>query len=219
MEAIKKPETVSEKARSTRKRILDAAIKVFANKGYHETKVDDIVEVSGNSKGAVYFYFPGKQQIFLALIDEFADLLYERLEKALLQEADGVQRLNRALQACLETFGHYRGLAKIFLIQAVGLGAAFEEKRLEIHERFAGLIKTHLDEAVREGEIPPLDTDVVAYAWMGAINEIVIHWVHTGQPEPERVIATLHPLLLRSIGVTEARIQALEMKSSTKKGN
>jgi TetR/AcrR family transcriptional regulator, fatty acid metabolism regulator protein len=114
------------------------------------------------------------------------------------------------LLACLETFGHYRGLAKIFLIQAVGLGAAFEEKRLEIHERFAGLIKTYLDEAVREGEIPPFDTEVVAYA----INEVVIHWVHTGRPEPERVIATLHPLLLRSIGVPEARLQALEMKSS-----
>jgi AcrR family transcriptional regulator len=44
MEVIKKTEIVSEKARSTRKRILEAAIKVFANKGYHETKVDDILK-------------------------------------------------------------------------------------------------------------------------------------------------------------------------------
>jgi AcrR family transcriptional regulator len=210
MEGTKKLEAVSDKARSTRKRILDAAIKVFSSKGYHETKVDDIVEVSDTSKGAVYFYFPGKQQIFLALIDEFADLLYGRLEKAIAEEADGVQRLDQALRACLDTFGHYRGLAKIFLIQAMGLGAAFEEKRLEIHERFAMLIKTHLDEAVQAGEISPLDTEVAAYAWMGAINEVVIRWVYTGQPEPERVVATMRPMLLRSIGVPEQRIASLD---------
>jgi AcrR family transcriptional regulator len=200
----------SDKAKATRKRILDAAIKVFSRKGYHDTRVDDIVAASDSSKGAVYFYFPGKQQIFLALVDEFADLLQRRLAKAVANETDGVQKVNLALKTCLETFGQYRGLAKIFLIQAVGLGTAFEEKRLEIHDRFAQLIKSHLDQALAEGDIPAIDTEVVAYAWMGAINEIVIRWVHTGQPEPERILLPLRSMLLRSIGVSEQKIQSLE---------
>jgi AcrR family transcriptional regulator len=129
--------------------------------------------------------------------------------EAVAHEPDGVQRVNLALQICLETFAQYRGLAKIFLIQATGLGAVFEEKRLEIHDRFARVIQRYLDEAVATGEIPPLDTEVVAYAWMGAINEVIIRWVYTGQPESTRLIASLRMMLLRSIGVSEERMKAL----------
>jgi AcrR family transcriptional regulator len=66
------PNDSPTKAQATRERILDAAIAVFSRKGYHETKVDDIVAESDTSKGSVYFHFPGKQQVFLALIDKFA---------------------------------------------------------------------------------------------------------------------------------------------------
>ncbi len=204
----------SEKAQATRERILDAAISVFSNKGYHETKVDDIVDRSDTSKGSVYFHFPGKQQIFLALVDKFADLLQRRLVEAVAQEDDGVKQVNLALKICLETFAQYRGLAKIFLVQAVGLGTVFEEKRLEIHDRFAGVIKNYLDVAIANGDIPPTDTEIVAYAWMGAINEVVIRWVHTGQPEPERLLVPLRTMLLRSVGVPEDRISQLEKEQN-----
>ncbi len=205
---------ISKKAQATRKRILEAAANIFANKGYHETRVDDIVEASNSSKGSVYAYFPGKQQIFLALVDQFADLLERRLSEAIAQEDDGVRRVDAAIKACLAAFGKYRGPAKILLIQAVGLGTIFEEKRLEVHDRFASLIQDHLNQAVVEGDIPLVDTEVVSYAWMGAINELVIRWVHTGQPEPERVAQTLPIMLLRSIGVSETRIQELNSESA-----
>ncbi len=200
---------ISNKAKATRKRILEAAANVFASKGYHETRVDDIVDASSSSKGSVYAYFPGKQQIFLALVDQFADLMERRLMEAIAEEDDGVKRVDAALKACLAAFGKYRGLAKILLVQAVGLGSIFEEKRLEIHDRFSSLIETHLNQAVAEGDIPLIDTQVVSYAWMGAINEVMIRWVHTGHPEPDRVAQTLPLMLLRSIGVAEARIKAL----------
>ena len=69
----------SEEPRNTRQRILEAAVEVFAGKGYHEARVDEIVDVSKTSKGAVYSYFPSKERIFLALVDEFAGLLEKRL--------------------------------------------------------------------------------------------------------------------------------------------
>ena len=56
---------------NTRQRILNAAIHIFASKGYHDTRVDEIVSASQTSKGAVYFHFPSKQEIFLGLVDEF----------------------------------------------------------------------------------------------------------------------------------------------------
>ena len=200
--------TISDE-RNTRQKILDAAVQVFSRKGYHDTRVDDIVRESETSKGAVYFHFPSKEQIFLALVDEFAGLLENKLMGAISGQASGVRGVDAALRTGLETFGKYRGLAKIFMVQAVGLGAAFEQKRLQILDRFASVIKAYLDQAVAEGDIQPLDTQITAYAWIGAINEVVIRWVYTGEPEAGRILATLRSLLLRSIGVSEERIREL----------
>ena len=68
-----------------------------------------------------------------------------------------------------------------------------------MNDRFAYLIKTYLDEAIEIGDIEPVDTEIVAHAWMGAIYQIIIRWVYTGEPEPQRIMDTLLPLLLRSV--------------------
>ncbi len=188
------------KADNTRDKILDAALNIFATKGYHDTRMDEIVEESATSKGAIYFHFPNKERLFLALVDQFADLLERRVVEAVDEAGMGMERVKAALQACLDTFGRYRRPAKILLVQAVGLGNAFEKKRVEVNDRFALLIKRYLDEAVAMGELRPVDTEIVAYAWMGAIYGIVIRWVYTGEPDSERILTSLLPLLLRSVG-------------------
>ena len=104
----------------------------------------------------------------------------------------------------LETFGKYRRPAKLLLVQAVGLGSVFEKKRNEVSDRFAELIRTYLDEAIAVGDIAPVDTDIVSYAWMGAIEGVVIKWVYTGEPEPARILDSLLPLLLKSVGYEDS---------------
>lgn len=187
---------------ATRGRILDAALSVFSRKGYHAASVDEIVSESHTSKGSIYFHFPNKQTLFLALVDKFADLVVRRVEDAISHETTGRQRVDAALRATLETFGKYRPLAKIMLVQAVGLGSVFEEKRLEVHHRFVSLIRQYLDQAIDEGDLTPIDTEVAAMAWMGAINEVVIQWIYSGHPDPERIMGTLRPMLLKSVGFT-----------------
>ncbi len=193
-------EPTSRDPDATRERILDAALDKFASKGYHDTRMDEIVAESGTSKGSIYFHFPNKERLFLALVDQFADLLERRVIEAIEQEEQGMIRVRAALQACLDTFGKYRRPAKLLLVQAVGLGNAFEKKRIEVNDRFANLIQTYLDEAIVVGDIEPVDTEVVAHAWMGAIYGVVIRWVYMGEPEPQRILESLLPLLLKSVG-------------------
>ena len=201
---------MAEQDQNTRQRILEAAVEAFASSGYHETKVDDIVRGSQTSKGAVYFHFPSKQDIFLGLVDQFARLLEDRLGRVLEEEASGVERVDAALRVCLDTFTRYRKLAKIFLIQAAGLGEEFENKRLEIHRRFIGMIQAELENACQEGSLSGIDPEITAYAWMGAINEVVISWVHDGRPDPVHALPALRGLLLRGIGIPESEIHQLE---------
>lgn len=185
---------------STRGRILDAAMNIFASKGYHDTRLDEIVEESHTSKGAIYFHFPNKERLFLALVDQFADLLERRVTEAIASAPPGMKRVRLALESTLDTFGRYRRPAKILLVQAVGLGTTFEQKRMEINDRFASLIESYLQEAIEVGDIAPVDTDVVSYAWMGAIYNLVIRWVYTGEPTSQRILAALVPVLLQSVG-------------------
>ena len=189
-----------EKPTNTKGRILDAALDIFSNKGYYKSRMDDIVDEARVSKGSIYFHFPNKERLFLALVDQFADVLERNVEEAISQEAEGIDRVRAAVKSVLTTFGKYRRPAKLLLVQAVGLGAVFEQKRQEVHERFAGMIQTFLDEAVAVGDIPPVNTKVAAHAWMGAIYTLVIQWVMTAEPSQEEIIENLLPLLLRSVG-------------------
>lgn len=187
-------------SQGTRERILDAALDVFSDKGYYDTRLDEIVDESDTSKGAIYFHFPNKERLFLALVDQFADHLERQVVEAIQQEPAGMGRVRAALETCLQTFSRYRRPAKIMLVQAVGLGSTFEGKRNEISDRFATLIETYLLEAIELGEIEPVDTEVVSHAWMGSLYGVVIRWVYTGEPEPQRIMDTLLPLLLKSVG-------------------
>ena len=185
--------------KSTRERILDAALNIFSNKGYYDTRLDEIADESASSKGSIYFHFPNKERLFIALVDQFAGVLERNVTEAIEAQPAGMGRVRVALEEVLRTFGKYRRPAKILLVQAVGLGSVFEKKRMEVTDHFASLIETYLKEAVAIGDINPVDTEVVAHAWMGAIYNVVIQWVYTGEPEPDRILETLLPLLLKSV--------------------
>jgi len=188
----------------TRGRILEAALEVFARKGYHRARVDDIVRASATSKGAVYHHFPNKQAVFLALVDDFAARLTRGVAAAIAARQGALARVQGALMAALDTFAGNERLARLILLEAASLGPVYQAKRAEVAGRFAALIRGYLDEAVADGSIPPLDTAVATLAWLGAVNEIVIQWLHGDVPDLGASIPALTRLLLRSIGTPAA---------------
>ncbi|MBO8141321.1 MAG: TetR/AcrR family transcriptional regulator [Firmicutes bacterium] len=191
---------------ATKRRILRAAADVFADKGYYAAAVDDIVRASDTSKGSFYHFFPNKQGVFLSLVDHMYAVLLGRVEAAIERERGALNKVDAALRAVVAEFSRHRRLSRILLIEAKGLGHAFNDKLFQLHSGFAGLIRRYLDRAVAEGSIAPVDTELAAYAWLGAINEVVIRWLHTGQPDPlERALPELRAMLLRSIGASPER--------------
>jgi AcrR family transcriptional regulator len=182
-------------------RILDAAAQVFATKGYHGTLVDEIAAEAETSKGGVYFHFPNKQAIFVALLDRLADILRERVESAVVQHASPVDRAEAALRVVFETFGSHRRLTRLFMVEALGAGPEFNARMMRLRATFADIIRIHLDDAVATGAIPPLDTATTAAAWFGAVNEVVTRWALAESPgRLEDAYPTIRALLLRSIG-------------------
>jgi AcrR family transcriptional regulator len=185
---------------ATRTRILDGALDVFARKGYHRAIVDDIVRASGTSKGAVYHHFANKEAVFLALVDEFAGRLAAAVAGAVAARRGALDKVEGALTAALATFADNERLARLILLEAVSLGPTYQAKRAEVTARFATLIQTYLDEAVADNSLAPLDTRVATLAWLGAVNEVVVQWLHGGVADLSATIPALSTVLLRSIG-------------------
>jgi len=197
---------------ATRERILQAAEEVFAQHGYHDALMDEVGHAARASKGGLYFHFPSKETLFYALMDRLAKKLLREVDEAIADQTDPVSKVQSALEAALKALSRQRQLAKILLLQGYGLGSAFEKKRLEIYERFAAVIREHLDQAVKDGSLSPIDTQVTAYAWVGALNELIVRWIHTGKPDPiKRSLPVLTTLFLQGVKV-EAKTRSKRTK-------
>lgn len=192
------------RARDRHRRILDAALRVFSRRGYRDASVDDIAGESRTSKGGVYFHFPGKEAIFLALLERTATRLLEKIEESIALHDDPIAKADAALLTVLRTFARHRALARVFMLEALGSGREFHRRMAEIRNEFTAVIQRHLAEAVQQGVIEPIDTEIAGRVWFGALNEVIINWVLSGRPERlEDAYTALRPLLMRSVGVAE----------------
>jgi AcrR family transcriptional regulator len=196
-----------ERSVRRRERILDAAFTVFSRRGYREAGVDEVGRQAETSKGGVYFHFPTKEVLFLELLRTTADRLVGKVERAIADVPEPIDRADVALRTVLSVFAGHRTMARLFLIDAVGAGDRFGAELQRLHERFSALIAQQLDDAVASGALLPLDTRVASMVWFGALNEVVMRWL---MAEPhgrlEDDYEALRATLLRSVGVPAARI-------------
>jgi TetR/AcrR family transcriptional regulator, fatty acid metabolism regulator protein len=189
----------------TRRKILDSAARIFSEKGYYGSVVDDIVKASGTSKGAVYFYFQSKEQIFLSLVETYVGTVAQELQAAVHRSRGLMAQVEAAVATLVRSFQAHRPLAKIVLIDWPAAGAEFQGKRIALKAMLVEVLRGYLDRAVQDGKIAPQDTELAAYVWIGAISEVVVRWLSTGKPSPlEEVLAPLTRLLLSSVGFVVA---------------
>ena len=85
--------------RERRAQLLDAAREVFVAQGYHAAAMDDIADTAGVSKPVLYQHFPGKLDLYLALLDQSSDALVAAVSDALASTADNKLRVQATVQA------------------------------------------------------------------------------------------------------------------------
>jgi AcrR family transcriptional regulator len=104
------------KTGATQRRILDAATEVFATRGFTAATMADVVAASGASIGSIYHHFGGKSELFLAIFEQMADAVDRRIEAAMHQAGDGVDRrhvFELHVRAYLEAMWENRRLARV----------------------------------------------------------------------------------------------------------
>jgi AcrR family transcriptional regulator len=85
-----------------RRQLLDAALEVFVSQGYHAAAMDEIAERAGVSKPVLYQHFPGKLDLYLALLDQSVDALVETVRQALRSTTENKQRVAATFSAYFE---------------------------------------------------------------------------------------------------------------------
>lgn len=186
---------------NARERILDTALEVVARRGYTAAGVQEIVNLSGTSKGSFYFHFSSKEQMVTALLERMSDKLISKVYDSIKDQPTPLHRLSGSIESLMNTFARQRNVAQVLLLNIVGNGKAMDKKFLPIREKFTKLIQQELDAAVAAGQIKETDTLMVSRIWVGGLQEVILHWLLTGQPTPlTSAIPTLRDTLLRSIG-------------------
>src|SRR6478672_7951585 len=89
-----------------RKQLLAAAQEVFVAHGYHAAAMDDIAERAGVSKPVLYQHFPGKLELYLALLDTHCDAMVSRVRSAMEATTDNKDRVRGAIQAYFDFIDH-----------------------------------------------------------------------------------------------------------------
>ncbi|MBI5529590.1 MAG: TetR/AcrR family transcriptional regulator [Deltaproteobacteria bacterium] len=154
-----------------KKTLLDAAGRVFARKGYHDTLVSDIAAEAKVGQGTFYRYFRDKREIIDALFDEFtAGLLAGFSDMSARLPTN--QREYRAasigaLKKVAATAEQNRALALFFIREAAGIDREFEAKLHALYGKFAALAQVYLDHAIAGGFARPCNSAVVSQALIG----------------------------------------------------
>ena len=183
---------------------------MFAENGYHEALVDEIGKRTSISKGGLYFHFPSKERLFFAVMDRLADKLVKHAEKATMRADSPIAAAGAALDAVVVALSKRKRLARLLVTQGYSMGNGFESKRSEIFNRFSIVIKRRLDEAKSVGEIGDVDTDLASRIWIGAVNELVVHWLFSHGSSPSDASVELKSQLIASVGRPGAVLSGLK---------
>ncbi|KUO96664.1 TetR/AcrR family transcriptional regulator [Ferroacidibacillus organovorans] len=189
--------------KETRNKILQAAMDVFSEKGYNDTLVDDITRESSTSKGAFYFHFPSKKAIFEVLLDTLIDRLLAGANQAIDARHGAVEKIRAALSVVLSTLTRHEKATRLLFVEASGLGKTFDRQVHAAHRAIARFIAGHLEQAVENGSIEPIDCTLTAYAWLGAIHEVLLMRLLEKEARPlADLVDPLCDLLVKSLQPT-----------------
>lgn len=191
-----------DKKDAKRTAMMQAAARVFAEKGYHAATVRDVVSAAEVAIGTFYFYFPDKETLFVYLYEETADFLLRAIEQGLRRGDDLPGRFAAALQSFVNIATYEPAVVQLLLVGGVGAVPALAESRGRFRNDLADLWQDVLDEALNRGDIAPQNTRLTAQGLAGAFDEIVLHLLSLPEPSlvAAAVIQEMTALALRAAG-------------------
>jgi AcrR family transcriptional regulator len=185
----------------TRRKLLEAAERIFAELGYHDASIVKITEAAGVGQGTFYLYFPSKQEIF----DEVVLDLNSRVRAAMTEAA--ANGATRAEQELLGFAGFFRFTAEHPALYRIIRQAEFVSPET-LHTHYERLLRPYaagLEQAMAAGEAAPGDPEVLAWSLMGIGELVGMRWIlwNGERGMPEDVFDELARIIVRALGARD----------------
>ena len=158
-----------------RYQILDAALEVIVNKGYEGSSMSDIVEKSKLSKGAIYWYYSSKKEVYLALVNHWVHRYSPTLNLIIEDDKSASVQLKELFKYFIS---QYETDQKVFKAVAVFWSLAsrdndFKEKFDKVYSEFLALIERIIIKGVESNEFKNIDTKIAALSIMVNIESTI----------------------------------------------
>ena len=164
--------TTSTKSPEMREQIIQAAIRVFARKGFHAANVREILEEAQVSTGTLYHYFKSKEELLLEIYRreiKVRQAFFEELRRRGLSFQEQVQRI---LKMHFDRVRQDPDLGRVMLIGRMELVSHLREKIQVLYEDVARYVESIIQEGMKRGELEPCDAETLAYVVLGAIEAV-----------------------------------------------
>ena len=158
--------------------ILDAAVKVFAESGYHAAKIHKIAELAGIATGSIYSYFPNKQQIILAIFDGVWKQLY--LQISVIEQSSDIsviQKFDAIIDMVLDLFTEDKDRALVFVNEENHVMRDYPDEFTPYFERFMTTGEEIVRQGIKEGKFGDGIKIEILRTWMlGGIRSLLVAW-------------------------------------------
>jgi AcrR family transcriptional regulator len=171
-----------------RVQLLGAAREVFVAQGYHAAAMDDIAERAGVSKPVLYQHFPGKLDLYLALLDEYIEELVKAVKDALDSTHDNKQRVAATMQAYFDFVDSHGGAFRLVFESDLTGQPAVRERLDRVTQQCAGLVSRLIAE---DAGLSPEESTLLAAGLVGMAQVAARYWVSTEGSLPGDVAAQL----------------------------
>ncbi len=167
-----------------RRIILDAAIGVFANKGFHGCRVSDIAKEAGVAYGLVYHYFGSKEEMLNTLFSERWGVLLDRISEIDDEDRSAREKLYDVASFIIDSYQHDPDLMKVIIVEVTRAANSFGRFHLkeieEAYRRIEGIVAGAQGDGTFKKSIPPEFASMVFY---GAIEQLLSGWIFNILPK------------------------------------
>ena len=178
---------------------------MFAKKGYHAAKIDDVVAAAGVARGTFYLYFHDKRSIFEELVSRFFQRIALAVSRIDTEESLEPQ-LHANVNSILEVFLSDPGMAKIILTDAIGLDVEFDRRLLAFYADIEAFLTSSLEEGQQLGIVQPGDKRVMAHFLLGGLKEVLLQLTRAPVPvDRVAVVRDLYAILARGVLIEPPR--------------
>lgn len=167
-----------------RDRILRAAIKVFAKKGFYATRVSEIAKAAGVADGTIYLYFKNKDDVLITIFEDGIQRLLAILREVAASDEPFDVRITRIIELQLGLLEEQRDLAEVITVNLRQSSSLLKQYATPLFMEYIDVIAGLIREGQKEGAFrKDINPRVVARALFGALDAILLTWA-LGEADP-----------------------------------